>query len=636
MDVYVDKKKIRIQPRNAIGKGGEAEVYDIGGGRALKLFKPPDHPDFAAAPGQARAARQRLDEQQHKLKDFPQCLGAPVVSPMELAYDAPSSKRSSSPHRGLVGYTMRRIKDSTPLLSFGDRSFRQRGVGVGQVFDIFLQLHDAITEIHRAGVVLGDFNDLNVLVTGAGTSPRIWLIDADSFQFGPYQCRVYTERFVDPRLCDPAAPAPQLSQPHDIDSDWYAFTVMLVRSLLLTDPYGGIYKPRGAAAKVPAPQRPLRRITIFHPDVRYPKPAHPREILSDEWLGHLDQVFHHDARGLFPRALLEGAAWTTCGACGLEHARRACPSCRHGLAMTPPPRTVTGRVEWTLLLRTEGHIVAVSTSISNTHQASVRWLVHEAETFRREDGSIVLEGPRHLELSFGLLGSATLVARGDRLMVLDQEGPKSHTMETFASNGRHLYRIKDGRLLRDGPLGPVLIGEVLAGQTSFWVGDHFGFGIYRAGRITVAFVFEADGVGLNDNVHLPPLPGQWLDVTCTFTDQRCWLLITARAAGRTRCHVVVARRDGTVEARLETTDGGDPRATPWLRGLRGACAMGDGLLVPTDEGIVRIGIVEDQLLEKGSFPDTEPYLDAGSRLFASAEGLVVAGSREIRRLVIKK
>ena len=42
--------------------------------------------------------------------------------------------------------------------------------------------------------MVGDFNDLNILVTGTDA----WLIDADSFQFGTYLSPVFTERFLDP------------------------------------------------------------------------------------------------------------------------------------------------------------------------------------------------------------------------------------------------------------------------------------------------------------------------------------------------------------------------------------------------------------------------------------------------------
>ncbi|MBI4434256.1 hypothetical protein HY635_00330, partial [Candidatus Uhrbacteria bacterium] len=46
MDLYAGGRKLRLDPSSAIGKGGEADVYDVGGGMVAKIFKPPTHPDF--------------------------------------------------------------------------------------------------------------------------------------------------------------------------------------------------------------------------------------------------------------------------------------------------------------------------------------------------------------------------------------------------------------------------------------------------------------------------------------------------------------------------------------------------------------------------------------------------------------
>jgi H/ACA ribonucleoprotein complex subunit 3 len=37
-DVYVNGKRVWINPKQAIGKGGEADVYDIGNGHALMVY----------------------------------------------------------------------------------------------------------------------------------------------------------------------------------------------------------------------------------------------------------------------------------------------------------------------------------------------------------------------------------------------------------------------------------------------------------------------------------------------------------------------------------------------------------------------------------------------------------------------
>ena len=115
-EVFVAGKRHRLNPSNAIGKGGEADVYDIGNGLVLKLFKPPSHPDLVGDPAAQHAARMRLAEHQRKLPVFPKNLPARVVSPQALATDS----------KGLVvGYTMPYLKGAEVLLRYTQRKFRQ-------------------------------------------------------------------------------------------------------------------------------------------------------------------------------------------------------------------------------------------------------------------------------------------------------------------------------------------------------------------------------------------------------------------------------------------------------------------------------------------------------------------------------
>ncbi|MFN7134982.1 MAG: hypothetical protein ACK4N5_23100, partial [Myxococcales bacterium] len=238
MDVYIESRRVRLDPSRAIGKGGEADVFDVGGGRALKLFKAPDHPDLDGLPDEQRAAEERLREHQRKLPAFPTGLPPRVVVPDALATD----RRGSTIH----GYRMRLLDGAELLARFADPAARS-AIPDARVVAVLRDLHASVAGLHRRGVVIGDFNDLNVLVRG----DEAHLIDADSFQFGPFACRVFTERFVDPRLCALASPGIMLRRPFDTDSDWYAFAVMLMQSLLFVGPYGGIHKPKGKPKLTP-------------------------------------------------------------------------------------------------------------------------------------------------------------------------------------------------------------------------------------------------------------------------------------------------------------------------------------------------------------------------------------------------
>ena len=291
--VWLGGTSIPLATLAPLGQGGEADVYDLGDGRVLKVYKTPAHPDVAGVAELERAAAHRLAEIGDKLAAFPRGLPPRVVCPRDLA--------TWSKKGAVAGYAMARV-DGEPLHRLAEAHWRRaHPVAADEVIATFRDLHGSVEAIHRAGVVIGDFNDGNVLVARG----RAWLIDADSWQFGRWRSTMFCERFVDPRLCDAAATAPVLARPHDPDGDWYAFAVMLFRSLLLTGPYGGVFTPADPKRRVPQASRPLRGISVFDPEVVYPKAAIPWDVLPGELVDHFRAVFEGGRRGAFPAAILD-------------------------------------------------------------------------------------------------------------------------------------------------------------------------------------------------------------------------------------------------------------------------------------------------------------------------------------------
>ena len=621
MDVWVHGKRLRLKPQQAIGKGGEADVFTLGNCQVLKLFKPPSHPDYTGQPHEQQQAEARLAEHQTKLPAFPSHVPERVMRPEALVTD-----RSG---RTILGYTMRFLHGAAVLMRYAERRFRQAGVSHATVVTLFRDLHQTLCTLHRAGVVIGDFNDLNVLVLGT----EVYLIDADSFQFGPFLCRVFTARFVDPLLCVPNATQLMLHQPHTVASDWYAFTVMLMQCLLFVGPYGGIYRPKDLAHRVPHEARPLHRITIFHPEVQYPKPAIPYSTLPDELLHYWHRVFDQDVREPFPLPLLDTLHWQQCSKCGTEHARSVCPQCTPAapVAVKEVIRK-RGAVTTRCLFHTSGLIVHTA-----MQDGALAWLYHEQGQLRREDGTAVLHGALDPQMSYRLCGHATLLGK-DGLVITVAPGCAPERLRVdcigsrplFDANARTRYWTAQGQLLHDSPWGPVYIGDVLAGQTHFWVGQRFGFGLYCAGELSVAFLFDAERRGINDAIRLPPLRGHWIDARCVFTDTHCWLLVATQVQGKIVHRCVLLSAQGTVEAtaQAEQYDGS------WLGTLPGKDAAGSWLFAPTDEGIVRVEPQHGQLVQTRVFPDTEPYVDSACHLFAGQQGIYVIDRQNIYLLSI--
>jgi len=619
--VFLKGRRVTLSPQSVVGKGGEADVFDLGNGQALKLFKSPDHPDYAGSNSDQDLARNRLLIHQEKLRNFPARLPERVVAPIDLATDQTGTQ--------IVGYSMRLLTDSDVLARLADPVFRRAGISGNRVGAIFRDLLNSVAALHRAKVIIGDFNDLNVLVR----DEQAWLIDSDSFQFGKFPCRVFTFRFLDPLLQSNVNGLPALKGLFSTASDWYAFTVMLMECLLGVHPFGGVFRPADPAKRIPADLRPLHRITVFNSEVRYPNAALPWMTLPDELLQQFHLIFEKDDRNPFPEHLLTGMRWRNCSVCGMEHARSVCPQCQHATAGPGPLMVVRNRITARRLLRTTGRILAVPANGSGKC-----WVVYENGAYRREDGLAVISGPLDPALRFQTKGNTTFVGRGSSLAAISTSHAEPirssvdlcEGVPQFAANSRHLFWLQGGQLFREGAAAPELWGEVLQGQTRFWVGEEFGFGFYRAGHLHVAFVFPTRGRGLNDGVKVPPIPGQLVGTACYLSDRQAWFFAQSRDRGRTIAQCLVVRPDGTVIAQVQepTPDSG------WLHSLGGKSAAGSALFAATDRGVIRLEIQSGVVTETRRFADTESMVKEGSSILVAPDGLYTTDGQELWHLKI--
>lgn len=616
--VVLNGKRIPLSPSMFFNEGGEAVIYNLGNGKALKIYKQPDHPDFDGFPDQQHAAQARLKERQTKLRAFPHGMPGNVIAPEDLATDANGM---------IVGFSMKFLKGAEVIARLRKHDVRNTIPG-NSIVAMLTNLHFTVQAVHKTHTVIGDFNDLNVLMQGED----VYLIDADSFQFGNYLCMAYTQRFADPLLCDPNEQALLLAQPHTADSDWYAYAIMLMQSLLRVDPYGGAYRPKDKNKHLKHTARPLHRITVFNPDVMYPRSAMPLEMLPDDLLQHFHEVFMKDKRGEFPLALVQGVCWTTCSVCGTEHARRVCPQCAVPVAAVK--ERVRGAVSSRRIFKTTGTIVHAT--FQNGH---LKYVYHHDGAFKRESGDAIAFGSMHQHMRFRIQGDTTYIGSEDvlrRFSVTSQQ-PNIIPIDTFRSlpmfgtNSQTGFWIENGRLVKQGQRTTEYIGGVLADHTQFWVGEKFGFGLYRAGMLTRAFVFSTDRHGINDSVNLPRIKGQLVDATAYLSDRQCWFFTTNSEANRTINRCTVIDPAGNVIATAEAEDGDDS----WLGSLRGKTAIGSILLAATDEGLVRVEANGNTIAITREFPDSRGFVHAGNKLIPGDGGIYVISRSEISHLTMK-
>lgn len=623
-EVMLNGRRLTLNPRSVIGKGGEADIYDLGRGVALKLYKTATHPDYTDQPLDQQAAKARLQEQQRKLPDLLRlapALPPRMIVPKELVHDRNG--------RLITGYTMTLVQPADVLRQYSDRRYRQNGILPERIPILFRDLHRTMVAAHQAGFVFGDLTDLNVLVKDA----EAYVVDVDSGQFGSHLCQLFSVKFVDPLLCQPGLNQLRLVKPMSPASDWYAYAVMLMECLLYVHPYGGVYRPKAKNAALIHDARPLRRVTVFHPEVVYPKPALPLDVLPDDLREYFQQVFVKDRREVFSPQLLDNLHWRKCNGCGLEHGRAVCPQCQQQAPAAVVQRlTIRGQVTARQVFRTSGTIL-----FAGKHGGELIWLYHEAGAFRREGNKVILHGDLDPSIRFRLRGADTMVGSRGLLATLrgadivSQDPVDSYRqLPVFDANERHRYWLSQGGLLRDDQYGSFQIGTVLHGQTLFWVGPQFGFGYSHAGQVQMAFVFDAERRGMNDRVALARMNGQPIDSTCVFGSERAWFFQSAQDRGRTinRCTVITPA--GTIMATAEAAAGDGS----WLGTIRGKTAVGQMLLAATDEGIVRVEIVNSRIEVVRTFPDTEPFVDAASHLFPMVNGLAVVDRQTITTLTL--
>lgn len=623
MDVVISGRRVRLNPAKIIGSGGEAEVYDIGGGEVAKVFKSPTHPDYAMSVSEQKSAETRIQEHQRKLTLWPKKLPKSVIGPTSLVTTIDGKK--------LLGYTMPYLTGMEVLLKYGERKYRElHGVTGDQVVDIFRHLHTTVAGVHRAGVVIGDFNDLNVLID---PSMGTHLVDADSMQFGGFMSRVFTARFVDPILCDATTPSASLIQPHRNTSDWYAYQVMLMQSLLFVGPYGGVHAPSDISKKLKEWQRVQNRVTVFSSDVRYPKPALHYSVLPDALLEQFHQVFERDQRGEFPIGLLGGLRFTTCPICQMTHARSSCPSCQI-LSPSIVREVITGNIEAMKILDTSGRIIYMT-----IQQGIPRYVYYENGAYYREGGREILPGKADPAIRWRIQCDSTLLGRGGQVVSIAKDGTQKRLIAdiyrdqvtvvdgnrdaTFAVQGGELCRINTTDIGYQSTLG-----SAITGQTMIWVGDRLGLIYSRAGGLTQSYVFHTDGRTLGSEIDIPTINGQVLDATTVFSDEYVWFLMAIDTLGQRLNRAYMFDQFGKLCGQAETTAGDGS----WLSSIRGKCAVGKQLFSPTDDGIVRVESVDDQLTVTREFADTTRFVDSASQLFFARDGIYSVTSGRIWRL----
>lgn len=604
MQVRIDGKTVKLTNRQIIGVGGEATIF-AHNGSAVKIYQQPN----------AERA-QKLRVQAARTAGLP----PEVIAPQKLVCDAAG--------KTIVGFTMRLLTaDYAEVRRLSNKQYRaQTQIDAREVAALFLNTHRTLSALHRAGIVVGDFNDLNLMFRGG----EMIFIDVDSFQFDAYPCMVGTEAFLAPELYGVNLAAQPIFQP---EHDWYSFAVLLFKSLLLTHPYGGVHPTARLLT-----QRAQQRISVFDPTVTYPRIAYRPELLSDDLAEVFSAWFDRGQRGVFPEQALHAYAadLKVCPACQAAYPsnRARCPLCSASVPVVLPAAMLAG---CRTFISTAGQIIAW-----HSDGTGISALAHE-------DGKVTLYRWNSRETSrqilFNAMPAAAYAFMGDYLvisptptspdlMIVDISGgaPTAVCKTTtqsfgggkpmFGANGRALYRLAGGYLMRgqfqNGQFFERAVMAAAEEQTWFQTAPHADqlFGFFR--------VFDGTNVDYkywlllgDEHIDIPLTalsPGELLlDTAAYFSASSVLVLRQTQLAGVEQIRLDEINHHGallysTVKTDVETYL---PLASHgYTRGI---------LLRASDSGVVQEHVDSGT---KKIFTQTEPFTRQGDALHPYQGGLL--------------
>lgn len=199
-----------------------------------------------------------------------------VIKPSQLLLD---------PKNKPIGYTMDAIADNWSLCQLFTKAFRDREhVTNDQIIHLVSKLRGHVSNVHAAGVVIVDLNELNLLVSKG--FDETYLIDVDS-----YQTKGYPATVIMPSVRDWSAKAfTELS-------DWFSFGVLAFQLFVGIHPYKGTHAPSATVDKDKRLEHRMKNsISAFRSDVSLPKCCYPLDVIPQTFRDWLKAVLEEGKR----------------------------------------------------------------------------------------------------------------------------------------------------------------------------------------------------------------------------------------------------------------------------------------------------------------------------------------------------
>lgn len=618
--VLYRRQLITLDPNKVIGSGGEANIIKHGK-IAFKIYHEPS----------------KYREQ--KLLDF---LNANFKWPENVM--GPLDIVKSQNGKQIIGFIMNIADKCKDAMNLSNTKFRQtQQVNTNNIITFFTDAKLTLDIIHKLNVVVGDFNDLNLLFN---SSFKSIFIDVDSFQFDKYPCIVGTDSFIDPDLYGvDLTKKPSFSR----QTDWYSFAVMLFKSLFFVHPYGGTNKTYKTLYT-----RAQNNVWVFDKNVTYPIMGLHPETIDDETLHYFAKIFCKKQRIDLPIASLQNLenSFIECTSCHTFYhkSRIKCPQCQKTTiqptvdlsAILTTKQVGKEACEMSILFSTKGTILFSKVIddtvivISYDNNDTILTII----TTNSTKTHILWHGfQKHFVYDY-FLPSYLVVGKNEEIIIFNVIlGQLALETKTFAGcyndeimftcDDTGVYRLTSNMIMRgefdNNNYVEREITPAIENQTWIRISQKgLGLGFYRIFSQYKFFVFTRDGNRYE--VQLSNLPGQLIDIDVKFSISTILLLRKTLHNGRTFSHWHIIDNEGKVlETKSEESINSD-----LLKTIYGKAFAGSNIIHATDAGIV---IEKHGVAQLKS--STVEFVNEDTSLSLFKQGLLAISSNKIMYIIMK-
>lgn len=204
-----------------------------------------------------------------------------ILGPRDVIYDTQS--------RLAVGFTMPFATNTEFLTRLFNLGFKKTsGLTPKSIVNLVTNMQETLIEIHKRGVIVGDYNEMNFLVSK--NWDVVHHIDVDSYQTKSFKCTAIMDSVRDRKVP---------SGHFDEMTDWFSWAVVTFQL------YTGVHPFRGKHPKYSQSDfdgRMKDNISVFNPDVTLPKMFGDWSVIPTAHLEWYKRIFEQGERSIPPTA----------------------------------------------------------------------------------------------------------------------------------------------------------------------------------------------------------------------------------------------------------------------------------------------------------------------------------------------